>query len=295
MDEFFELFGNLFGVAIIVSMVAVAIVFIGMFVAPIALIGGGGLFYAYNIHLPEKRRKEARGRTEDLYAQVQKLSPSFAELRSALVEAGIISADLHRIAKELYDQEGLKPPALPPVSDDAIALARYQDELQRFANHAAPAHFKLFKKTLIWALSDYEPVSGQPEMFHSQRKRSKLEIERLILRFVNDDGLFGPLNDQLNENYRAENEVMPTDSKFDDYAWRYLRGTPLLPLAEVDEMVGLQDRMYHTYLLGSSGSGKTNLLENIIAHDLASDEDCCVIVIDSQTQLTEKLAKEFLR
>lgn len=291
MDEFLELFGNLFGVAIIVSMVAVAIVFIGMFVAPIALIGGGGLYYAYNIHLPEKRRKEARERTEALYAKVQKLSPSFAELRSALLEAGITSVDLHRIAKELYDQEGLKPPALPPVSDDAIALARYQDELQRFANHAAPAHFKLFKETLIWALSDYEPVSGQPEMFHSQRKRSKLEIERLILRFVNDDGLFGPLNDQLNENYRAENEIMPTASKFDDYAWRYLRGTPLLPLAEVDEMVGLQDRMYHTYLLGSSGSGKTNLLENIIAHDLASDEDCCVIVIDSQTQLTEKLAK----
>ena len=83
----------------------------------------------------------------------------------------------------------------------------------------------------------------------------------------------------------------PTASKHDDYTWRYLKGTSLLPLAEVDEMVGIVDRMYHTYLLGSSGSGKTNLLENIIAHDLRSDEDCCVIVIDSQTQLTEKLAK----
>ena len=291
MDDFAELFGNLLGLAIVIMIVAVAVTFIGVFVAPLVVIGGGGLFYAHNIHLPEKRRKEARKRTEALYEKAQELSPSFAELRSALFEAGITSAELHWIAKELYDQEGLKPPALPPISDDAIALARYQDELQRFANHAAPDHFNLFKETLIWALSDYEPVSGQPEMFHSQRKRSKLEIERLILRFLNDEGLFGPLTDQLSENYRAENEVMPTASKFDDYAWRYLRGTPLLPLAEVDEMVGLQDRMYHTYLLGSSGSGKTNLLENIIAHDLASEEDCCVIVIDSQTQLTEKLAK----
>jgi hypothetical protein len=291
MDDFAELFGNLIGLAIIVSMVAVAIVFIGMIVAPIALVGGGGLFYAYNIHLPEKRRKEARSRTEALYAKAQGLTPSFAKLRAALVDAGITSAPLHQIAKELYDQEGLKPPALPPISDDAIALARYQDELQRFTNHAAPEHFKVFKETLIWALSDYEPVRGRSEMFFSQRKRSKLEIERLILRFVNQDGVFGPLTDQLNENFRAENEVMPTASKFDDYPWRYLRGSPLLPLAEVDEMVGLQDRMYHTYLLGSSGSGKTNLLENIIAHDLTSEEDCCVIVIDSQTQLTEKLAK----
>jgi hypothetical protein len=291
MDEFAELFGNLIGLAIILVTAAMAIVFIGMFAAPIVAIGGGGLYYAYNIHLPEKRRKEARARTEALYAQVQKLSPSFDALQSALIEAGITSSDLHRIAKVLYDQEGLRPPALPPISDDAIAMARYQDDLQRFADHAAPDHYSNFSETLIWALSDYEPVSGQSETFHSQRKRSKLEIEQLILRFVNDDGLFGPLNDQVNANYRAENEVMPSASKFDDYAWRYLRETPLLPLADVDEMVGLQDRMYHTYLLGSSGSGKTNLLENIIAQDLASDEDCCVIVIDSQTQLTEKLAK----
>ena len=64
-----------------------------------------------------------------------------------------------------------------------------------------------------------------------------------------------------------------------------------MPLATNDEHIGLADRMYHTYLLGSSGSGKTNLIENIVAHDLASDEDCCVVVIDSQTQLTEKLAR----
>ena len=109
-------------------------------------------------------------------------------------------------------------------------------------------------------------------------------------RFINDDGLFEPLVEQLNKNFFDENEIMPSASKHDDYAWRYLKETPLLPLADVDERIGLADRMYHTYLLGSSGSGKTNLIENIVAHDLASDEDCCVVVIDSQTQLTEKLA-----
>ncbi len=292
MDDFAELFGSLIGTAIIIMMVAVGIVFVGMFVAPIVLIGGGGLYYAYNIHLPEKHRREARERTEALYQRAQGLSPSIDHLTAALFDAGIESSALHRIAKDLYQQEGLQPPVLPPVGDDQIKLARYQDELERFIKAAQPDHYKAFERNLVWALSDYEPVhTDDNQMFHSKRERSNLEIERLILRFINDDGVFKPLTDQLDANYRDENEVMPSKSKHDDYVWRYLKDTPLLPLANVDEMVGITDRARHTYLLGSSGSGKTNLIENIIAHDLRSDEDCCVVVIDSQTQLTEKLAK----
>ncbi|RLJ60754.1 hypothetical protein BCF46_0960 [Litoreibacter meonggei] len=292
MDEFAEIFGNLVGLAIILMTVAIAVVFIGMIVAPIGLVGGGTLYYLNNIHVPEKRRREAQQRTRALYAQAQQLSPSFDQVEQALFEAGIESAELHRIAKVLYQQEGLQPPVLPPVGDDPIKLARYQVELEKFINAAQPDHYQEFERHLIWALSEYEPDSSdESQMFHSKRQRSKLEIERLILRFVNDDGLFKGLTDQLNENYFAENEVMPSVCKHDDYVWSYLKNTPLLPLADVQEMVGLQDRMYHTYLLGSSGSGKTNLIENIIAHDLRSDEDCCVIVIDSQTQLIDKLAK----
>ncbi|WP_281855898.1 hypothetical protein [Litoreibacter halocynthiae] len=292
MDEFAELFGNLVGLAIILMTVAIAVVFIGMIVAPIGLVGGGTLYYLYNIHGPEKRRREAQHRTKALYAQAQTLSPSFDHLEQALLDAGIESPELHRIAKVLYQQEGLQPPVLPPVGDDPIKLARYQGELERFINAAQPDHYQEFERQLIWALSVYEPdTSDESQMFHSKRQRTKLEIERMILRFVNDDGLFKGLTDQLNENYHAENEVMPSACKHDDYVRRYLKNTPLLPLADVEETVGLQDRMYHTYLLGSSGSGKTNLIENIIAHDLRSDEDCCVIVIDSQTQLIDKLAK----
>ena len=192
----------------------------------------------------------------------------------------------------LYDQEGLRPPVLPPVGDDQIKLARYQDVLERFINNAQPDQFVAFKRHLIWALSEYEPEDqSKTQMFRSERSRTKVEIERLMQRFLNDAGLFQPLIDQLNKNFFDEGEVYPSKSKHDDYAWRYLKDTPLLDLADVSEAVSLTDRMYHTYLLGSSGSGKTNLIENIIAHDFKSDEDCCVVVIDSQTQLTDKLAR----
>jgi GTPase SAR1 family protein len=290
-DDIAEMLGGFIALTLMLGLVAAIAFFVGIVVVPVALTGAGALYYVHNIHLPEKRRAEARARTEELYRRAQALSPSLSKLQADLEAAGITDGTLHSIAKTLYQEEGLQPPVLPPVSDDAIKVARYQDELERFIKNAQPEHYDKFRQHLIWALSEYQPDDdAEGRMFRSQRARSKAGIERLMLRFLNDDGLFEPLIKQINANYAAENEFMPTACRHDDYAWRYLRETPLLALRDVDEHLSLTDRKYHTYLLGSSGSGKTNLIENIIAHDLRSDEECCVVVIDSQTQLTEKLA-----
>ena len=291
-DDIAETLGSFIALALILGIIATVAMVASLVVLPLAMVGGGTLYYLYNIRGPEKRRQEAQTRTKALYDQAQQLSPSFDHLEAALFDAGIDNVLLHRIAKTLYDQEGLRPPVLPPVGDDPIKLARYQDTLETFINHAQPDHYELFERKLVAALLPCVPqgLDGD-EMFTSERKLSKYETERMMLRFVNDDDLFKPLTDQLDENFRDEGEVYPSKSKHDDYAWRYLKDTPLLDLAEASDAISLRDRMYHTYLLGSSGSGKTNLIENIIAHDLRSDEDCCVVVIDSQTQLTDKLAK----
>lgn len=289
-----DLFGILIGFAII-AIVAVAAIYavamVSIFMLPAVAVGGGVLYYINNIHLPEKRRKETRQRVEVLYDRAMKLTPPDTQLRDALRDAGIFSPALQEIAMVLFAQEGLKPPSLPPLGDDPIAAGRYQDELQRYMNAARPERYQEFEQRLIWALSEFEPERDEGGMFTASRQRTRKEVEEMILRFINDDGLFKSLVDQLNENYDEESEVMPSKSKHDDYAWRYLKNTPLLALERVDGRISIRDRMYHTYLLGSSGSGKTNLIENIIAHDLKSDEDCCVVVIDSQTQLCEKLAE----
>lgn len=293
MDKFFE---EVAGIVVWTALLGVALTAIVLLTAyiliPVGLTGAGILYYLYNIHIPAKRRRDLRRRADKLYRKAEQLSPSFDQLETDLIEAGIEDQVLHQIARELFEQEGLLPPTMPPLSDDPIPLARYQDTLERFVANARPEHYRRFREHLVWVLSEYQraPEEGGA-IFRSKRERSKAEIEHLILRFFGEDSLFQPLRDQIDENYRAEREVMPSECRYDDYAWRYLKNTPLLPLASVDEHIGLTDRMYHTYLLGSSGSGKTNLIENIIAHDLASDEDCCVVVIDSQTQLTEKLAR----
>ncbi|MEL7275566.1 MAG: hypothetical protein AAGK98_03775 [Pseudomonadota bacterium] len=290
VDEIAEMLGGFIALALLLLVVIAVAFTVGLVVIPAGLAGAGVLYYIHNIHLPEKRRRESLTRTEALYAEAQKLSPEWEHLRSTLFRAGINRVDLHRIARVLYDQEGLRPPVLPPVGNDQIKLARYQDTLERFINAAQPDHYRRFEEHLVSVLAEYQVDLDEDAMFWSERARTRAEIDRLIRRFLNDDGLFEPLIAQLNANFFNEGEVMPSASKHDDYAWRYLKDTPLLALADVEEPVSLSDRMYHTYLLGSSGSGKTVLLENIIAHDLRSDEDCCVVVIDSQTQLTEKLA-----
>ena len=289
-----ELVGGILGLTFILALVAAAIaavVMVGMVLLPVVVVGGGGMYYMYNIHLPEKRRKETRARMEDLFRKASSIAPGESELVAELTSREIYSNKLHTVAKELFKQEGLVPPPLPPIGDDEITAGRYQDTLQRFIEASRPERFAEFKDRLGWALEPYEPEDTSDGMFAADRRMTRKEVEDLILRFVNDDGVFKTLVDTLNENFREEGEVYPSKCKHDDFAWRYLKDTPLIPLADQPGRASLTNRMYHTYLLGSSGSGKTNLIENIIAHDLTGDEDCCVVVIDSQTQLCEKLAK----
>ncbi|MFC6640283.1 hypothetical protein [Sulfitobacter sediminilitoris] len=95
------------------GVIAFVTFFVGMVVVPIGLTGAGILYYLNNVHLPEKRRREARARTETLYAQARRLSPSMDALERSLIDVGIVDGQLHRIAKELHKQEGLRPPVLP--------------------------------------------------------------------------------------------------------------------------------------------------------------------------------------
>ena len=289
-----DIVGSSVALIIIVMILAAfmtAVFFVGIVLVPVGVLGAGFFYYRNNIQLPEKRRTETRQRIKTMHQQAMQIAPVKDGLQQALFDAGIKTKRLHKIAMDLYRDEGLQLPTLPPLNDDPIANAKYEDELQRYMKVARADHYRDFEYKVINALRDYEPDEEQAgQMFHSSREFSRKEVERLMMCFINDDGIFTNLINQINENWRNEGEINPPDCKHDDYAWRYLKNTPLLDLTSVSEWVGIENRMYHTYLLGSSGSGKTNLIENIIAHDLQSDEDCCIVVIESQTQLTKKLA-----
>ena len=67
----------------------------------------------------------------------------------------------------------------------------------------------------------------------------------------------------------------------------HFNGTPLMHATHHNRGYNLPNRFEHTYILGGSGHGKTQLIQSMIAKDL--EEDCCIIVIDSQKQLISQL------
>ena len=52
-----------------------------------------------------------------------------------------------------------------------------------------------------------------------------------------------------------------------------------------------QTRFSHIHVVGGSGAGKTQLLQNLILHDLQSDDPPSLIVVDSQGDLINKLSR----
>jgi hypothetical protein len=53
----------------------------------------------------------------------------------------------------------------------------------------------------------------------------------------------------------------------------------------------LETRFSHTHIIGGSGAGKTQLLQNMILHDLESEDPPTLIIVDSQSDLINKLSR----
>lgn len=73
---------------------------------------------------------------------------------------------------------------------------------------------------------------------------------------------------------------------------QYLSGTPFhdLFLTPVPLKLTYEDRFSHMHVVGGSGAGKTQLLQHLILHDLQSDDPPALVIVDSQTDLINKLS-----
>jgi hypothetical protein len=76
----------------------------------------------------------------------------------------------------------------------------------------------------------------------------------------------------------------------------YLRGTPFYAflLTPIPLRLSHETRFNHWHVLAGSGHGKTVLIENLIRHDLASDDPPSIILIDPHSDLVRKLARSDL-
>jgi hypothetical protein len=120
-----------------------------------------------------------------------------------------------------------------------------------------------------------------------------------------DNGVFVAVTKTMYMNLCAasgiadpENPKRPTklpsqyDEPLAETVEAYFKGTPLYEflLSPVPLKITYEDRFSHMHVVGGSGAGKTQLLQHLILHDLQSEDTPALVIVDSQTDLINKIA-----
>lgn len=290
MSDMNDFFGFVGGFALISLMIA-AFVFGILFVIPLGIAVAVGMVI-YSHYSPNSKRNTELATIEEtrvLYEKACRVAPADSEEFKQFALSSFESLQLVGVSIMLFESEGYERPAPPPPVVTGIEGGRYRDELERFLNmsHSA-ASYGSFKQELVEALSPFDYSIPDHSFFTARRYLSNEEIDQLVHSFFGDHQHFLPLRRILDRNFNEQNAVLPSDYRGSNCPWDYLKDTPLLEMEVRPVFVEWQEREAHTLILAGSGAGKTTLFKHMIAELLK--EDCCIVVLDSQTQLIEELA-----
>lgn len=281
-------FEGVFLTLIVLSLFVLVIIFAAI-AAP--FVGAGGaivLWYYYRKNSPKRKEEEAREYTHVLYTEALQVDISDMDtveryFEDIYGERSLLAA----CAIKLYKFEGYEIPPEPPPICNSIEGARYRDKLKEYiANKSKHEdnNAERFMEAIVYALPNPDTSHG---MFEATMPLTGDDMEEVIIRVFHHDDLFHNLTRTLDANYREQNRVYPSDYKGENVVYAYFRGTPLMYLEDRVIGIDLPNRTEHMHILGGSGSGKTSLIQYMISKDL--EEDCTVIVIDSQRQMIPKL------
>lgn len=162
----------------------------------------------------------------------------------------------------------------------------------------------------------FEAEDGAPAQFHVALIDLCADpadvVERTMATLYDDDvvqaGFFDQIRRRFDDNLcrasgvtreeamRGKGVVPPTSAKNKsphELVSAYLSGTPLpeLFLADIPFSLLESARFEHMHVIAGSGHGKTQLLQHLLVHDLASDRPPALVVIDSQGDMISKLVR----
>jgi len=279
-----DILGILFGVALLVLTVFLVIA-AGTVVFFAAIPAGiGYTYYWFQVKSPEAQERRAKERTHALYAEVKRRFTSFDVptffLNNLKDDDPQTSDVLFRIASRLVAFEGLEdyPPA-PPISCDTIEGGRYRD----FLNAVSPDEYR----ERIEHIATVANLCALPP--------TNENVATILLAAVSEGAPTIQLPktaQKIDENFLELKSVTPQRYDGDNIIWDYFKGTPLTLMSDIfhDDSVCIPDalRTQHQIIVAGSGHGKTQCLQEMILKDL-EDDDACVIVLDSQQEMLEKL------
>ena len=279
-----DILGILFGVAVLVLTVFL-IVTAGTVIFFAAIPAGIGYsIYWFQVKSPAAQERRAKERTHALYNEVKNRFTGL-DIPECL-RTNIHTEDpdtfhtLFIMASHLVYDEGLDEyPPEPPINCNSVEGGRYRD----FLNSVSPDEYReriehIGRVATLCAL----PPTGD-------------NIATILLTAVSHERLVTHLpvtTAQIDANFAELKSVTPQQYDGDDIIEAYFKGTPLTLMADIyhDESVSIPDdlRTTHQIIVGGSGHGKTQCLQEMIVKDL-EDDDACVIVMDSQGEMLEKL------
>jgi hypothetical protein len=209
-----------------------------------------------------------------------------------------------------------------PQEDFAHLSLKEATDLRRFLR--AKEHFHAHEEKVIGLLVHYVglalaglamdlPETAAPSPFTIPLLYVLPEPKTYMQRVINemaldkyaDAGLFAELSQRLYRNACEASGVDPSNPKkaikgpydsdlpLDELAKAFFSGTPFLDLLETPVPLRFthEERFSHMHVLGGSGAGKTTLLQNLILHDLQSENPPSLVIVDSQGDLINKLSR----
>jgi hypothetical protein len=148
-----------------------------------------------------------------------------------------------------------------------------------------------FDIPLIYAVADPKSWLDRllGELWKDRYKENGLFVELARALYFNLCGASGIVDPQ--DPKRPFKPPSASDEQLHDVVETYFKGTPFRDflLAPVPLRFTHEDRFSHMHVVGGSNAGKTQLLQNLILHDLMSEEPPSLVVVDSQGDLIDKL------
>ena len=302
--------------ALMATLFMVAVILVGLFVTPIALVGIPS-YFAYRLYRdsPARHERIAREQTEALLRAVRDghVTLSDDEIERALLSdvpartPPVLQEQLVAVGKALFAAENIAPDIPPPPPlHNTIEGARYRDMISRTAQagmdrNMAMSALAMIAKSLGALAREIPAMDGELLVPVTQFVKSPNHLVEQIIERVfeaNDYNHFKTLRDRLDANLAAThrtNPVWPADYKGEDVAETYLKGTPLIDLFDLKAPFAIPEEMRfeHTHIIAGTGHGKTQTLQYHIVRDLedVARGEKSVVVIDSQGDLIGNILK----
>jgi hypothetical protein len=263
----------------------------------------------YNALTPEELPDARIGDTEALWYEI----------------AGTPELDIPRIIDDVYATiprpltihrkiltDLLTPCLTPPPFDenaDPIGHAQWRDRARTFLRHYHYANLKRTVEPVINAFQLIDRYLPEPSKSDIRIPITDLipdlpeVIEQTIMGFfspyVLEHDLYRDIRERLNANATSEKGelIYPTKTKLDarKLIEQYFKDTPLRTLFEARVPFAISDetRFSHTWIISTTGHGKTTFLAGLLKQDIERIKkgEVSAVVIDSQNQLIPSLKR----